>query len=399
MRWLNQAYHTLWLNHPVRGRLTIAVLVFLLAFSARMHLAYSGMIEYDEKTYAGAAVQYSNHLKSGDVLFIIRNDYNYEHPPFNKLVYSLALLPFPSQEPFDLSRPLPVRQISHVQEVVAMRWVSVIFGSLAVFVLALINPLAGLFLAVHTYAIKYTSVIYLEALPLFAVLVSFQAFSIVLRRGPGKQSFRWLALSAAALGIAAASKYMYAVVGVVMVLYCGFWMIQNRRPLFRYLLLWAVISLIVFWAADPYLWINPIRHLFASLKFSIDFANGPAVKFTAYPRWQPIQWLLRSMPQQPQRRITAFFLQPGDFWVAIDTWIFGLGVIGLPLLIKRHPMYFAWLVIGLIFLLVWSTKWPQYVLLVLPPLCLAAAEGVQTLFLIAKMGLRKLTPARYRKIA
>ena len=393
MLWLDRAYQILRLNQPMRRRAGVAAVIFLLALSARVHLPDSGRIEYDEKDYAKAAVQYSNHLKSGDLGFIIRDNYNYEHPAFNKLVYSLALLPFPAQEPFDLSKPLPVRQIGQFHEVVAMRWVSVAFGSLAVFLLALVNPWAGLFLAIHTYAIKYTSVIYLEALPLFAALLSFQAFSIFLKRGPAKQTFKWLVLSATALGIAAASKYMYAVVGVVMVLYCGFWMIRKRQPLFRYLAIWAFVSLLVFWAADPYLWVNPIQRLSASLKFNIDFANGPAVKFTAYPRWQPIQWLLKSMPQQPQTRITAFFLQPGDFWISIDTWIFALGMIGLPLTIKRHPEYFTWLVVGLAFLLIWSTKWPQYVLLVLPPLCLAAAEGVQTLFLIAKMGLRKLAPA------
>ena len=393
MRWLNTAYQMLWLGHSNRRRVGVAVVIFVVALSARVHLAYSGRIEYDEKTYARAAVQYSNHLKSGDLDFVLQDDYNYEHPPLNKLVYSLALLPFPAQEPFNLSQPVPVRQSSNFQEVVAMRWVSVVFGSLAVFLLALVNPWAGLFLAIHTYAVKYTSVIYLEALPLFATLLSFQAFSLFLKRGPGKQTFTWLALSAAALGIAAASKYMYAVIGVAMVLYCGVWMVRKRQTVFGYLAIWALLSLLIFWAADPYLWVNPVQHLSASLKFSIDFANGPAVKFTAYPRWQPIQWLLKSMPQQPQTRITAFFLQPGDFWISADSWIFGLGIIGLPLMIKRRPEYFTWLVVALAFLLAWSTKWPQYVLLVLPPLCLAAAEGVQTLFLLAKTGLKKWAPA------
>lgn len=271
-----------------------------------------------------------------------------------------------------------------------MRWVSVVFGSLSVFLLALVNPWAGLFLALHTYAIKYTSVIYLEALPLFAALLSFQAFVLFLERGPGRPATKWLALSAVALGIAAASKYMYAVVGVVLLLYCALWMIRQRRPLFGYLALWAGLSLLVFWAADPYLWLSPIEHLSASLRFNLDFANGPAVKFTAYPRWQPIQWLLKPMPHYPQSRITAFFLQPGDFWVAIDSWIFGLALVGLPLMIKRRPAYFTWLAVGLAFLLLWSTKWPQYVVLVLPPLCLAAAEGLQTLFLLASMGLKRL---------
>lgn len=396
MRWFSESSRPLWSDHPMRWRVGVAAAIFLLALAARAHLAYTGRIEYDEKDYAKAAVQYASHLKSGAWGFIIRDDYNYEHPVFNKLIYALALLPFPAQEPFDLSMPLPVSQIAQSQEVLAMRWVSVLFGSLAVFLLALVNPWAGLFLAVHTYAIKYTSVIYLDALPMCAALLSLQAFALFLKRGPGKPTLVWLAVSAAALGIAAASKYMYAVVGVALLLYCGIWMIRQRQPLLQYLALWALLSVLVFWAADPYVWTSPIQHLSASLQFNIDFANGPAVRFTAYPRWQPIQWLLQSLPQQPQSRITAFFLQPGDFWIAIDTWILGLGAIGLPLLLRRHPDYATWLVVGLAFLLAWNTKWPQYILLVLPPLCLAAGEGVRTLGRLANMGLRQWLPPGIR---
>lgn len=396
MRQLYRGYQTLWLDHPMRTRVLLAAVIFLLALSARIHLAYTGRIEYDEKDYAKAAIQYANHIKNGDLSFIVQNDFNYEHPVFNKLVYSLALLPFPAQSPFDLSMHSPVNEIIQFREVMAMRWVPVIFGSLAVLLLALVNPLAGLFLAVHTFAVKYTSVIYLEALPLFAALVSLQAFSIFLRRGPGKQTFRWLILSASALGIAAASKYMYGVIGGVVALFCAFWMIRKHQSLFGYLAIWAFLALLVFLAADPYLWANPVQRLAASLKFNIDFSQGPAVKYTAYPFWQPIQWLLKPMPQQPPTRtpLPPFFLQPGDFWVSIDTWILGLGIIGLPLMIKRHPEYFIWLAVGLAFLLAWSTKWPQYVLLVLPPLCLAAADGAQTLFMAGKLTLQKLALTR-----
>lgn len=399
MRWLNKASQSPWQKHPLRRRVVLAAVIFAVALVARAHLADSGRIEYDEKDYAKAAAQYSNYIKNGKPGLIAQDTYNYEHPTFNKLVYAFVLLRFPAQESFDLSKPLPVRQVKQAQEVVAMRWVSVLSGSVAVFLLALVNPLAGLFLAVHTYAIKYSSVIYLDALPMCAALLAFQAFLLVLKRGPGKQSAPWLLFSAIALGVAAASKYMYALVGVVLVLYSFAWMIQKRRQIVGYLAIWGIIALLVFWAADPYLWLNPSQRLLASLKFNVDFASGPAVKFTAYPRWQPFVWLLRPMPHYPIGRVTPFFVQPRDFWLAIDSWIFGLGIVGLPLMIRRYPAYFAWLAVGLIFLLAWSTKWPQYVLLVLPPLCLAAAEGVRTLWTLARIGLRKILPAASEEAA
>lgn len=388
MGWLSNAFQKSRLSHPFARRIGFALLVFLLAFAARAHLADTGRIEYDEKDYARAAVQYANYLKNGDWHFVVQDDFNYEHPGFHKLVYSLAVLPSSPQKLLDLSANFSVSKYKDFDRIVALRRVSVAFGSLAAGLLALVNPLAGLFLAVHTFAVKYTSVIYLEALPMFSALLSLQAFSAFLKREPGKRAVPWLILSAAALGITAASKYMYALIGVVIVVYSFFWMLSRRRSIIPYLILWGVASLLIFWAADPYLWANPIERLSASLQFSIDFSQGPAIKYTAYPVWQPVNWLLKSMPQQ--HTLNAFFLQPGDFWVDIDTWIFWLGVIGLPLTLKRSPEYFLWLVIGIGFLLAWSTKWPQYVLLVLPPLCLAAAYGVQSLVLAGKVIWQKL---------
>ena len=49
-------------------------------------------------------------------------------------------------------------------------------------ILALVDPLAGGLLAVHTLFIKYTSQAYLEALPLFAGLAAVLALTAVARR-------------------------------------------------------------------------------------------------------------------------------------------------------------------------------------------------------------------------
>jgi hypothetical protein len=39
-----------------------------------------------------------------------------------------------------------------------------------------------------------------------------------------------------------------------------------------------------------------------------------------------------------------------------------------------------WLALGLAMLLVWTTKWPQYVLILTAPLCLSAAGLIEILF-------------------
>ena len=94
--------------------------------------------------------------------------------------------------------------------------VSVIFGTLAVWLVAMVDPLAGGLLAIQTYAVKYTSQAYLEALPLFASLAALFA----LRRSMKKRDI-WFWLSAGALGLTAAGKYSYFPI-VVVLLYVYF---------------------------------------------------------------------------------------------------------------------------------------------------------------------------------
>ena len=68
-----------------------------------------------------------------------------------------------------------------------------------------------------------------------------------------------------------------------------------------------------------------------------------------------------------------------EFLFRLDTLIFILGIIGLPRLFKRNPLMFTWLTTSIVFLLFWNTKWPQYALLAIVPLCISASEGVKTL--------------------
>jgi hypothetical protein len=384
MNRFQKVFHFLLWSNTTRRRIFIALVIFLLAFFARAHLAFTGRTEFDEPIYAKGALVYANHLKAGDLNFIIQDEYNYEHPLFNKLVYSVVLLPFNTKSPFDVPVNWSVRQIGPFYKVVAMRLASAGFGSLAVFLLALANPWAGLLLAFHTYAVKYTSVVYLESLPLFASILAIQAFSAFVQKGPGKKTIKWLVLSATALGISAASKYMYGIVGLVILLFSVFWMIRKRQPLWGYLLIWAFIALFVFWAADPVLWTHTTQRLIHSLTYSVNYSiSSAAVLKKAYPFWQPIQWLMWSIPQYlPINK--AFFVQPSDYWIAVDPIILLLGLIGLPAVYKRDPIYFLWLVVGMAFLLIWKTKWPQYILMVLPPLCISAAWGLHTILTAAK---------------
>ena len=69
---------------------------------------------------------------------------------------------------------------------------------------------------------------------------------------------------------------------------------------------------------------------------------------------------------------------------------------GLPRLFKRNSLFGFWLAIGMGFLLAWGTKWPQYVVTVLPPWCLSAS---QALSMLAIEPLARLIRRRFPQLA
>jgi hypothetical protein len=208
------------------------------------------------------------------------------------------------------------------------------------------------------------------------------------------RKYLWLAISAVALGLSVASKYIYAVAGIAIVIHYLWRML--KRPLGQstpranrlvLLLTWGVFAVLVFFFADPYLWVKTPSRLIKSLTFSVDYSQGEHVASFNYPIWQPLVWLTKSVPQHPYDAIPTV---PDSFWLQPDLLIALLVPFGLPRLIQRRGPYAAWLLTGLLFLFLWNTKWPQYVMVIVAPWCLCASEGVA--FLVAL--LRKAIPRR-----
>ncbi len=366
-------------------RVFLALTMGLLALFLRTYLAYSGTIEYDEPIYMDAALNYAQALHTGNLSRLGDVTYNIEHPALNKVLYGTLLLPAKPVQPGQVRMPPEVQifTMTHFRKIFVMRMFSVFFGSLAVILLGWINPLAGFFLAIHTYAVKFTSVIYLEALPACMGLIAVISFSRFLRifeetsSRSKKRIWLWLGLSSTALGVAAASKYLYATAGIAIVIYSLIVLLRKRKwAMLPMLLAWGVGALLVFVLTNPALWPNPVERLSESLLFSVNYSqNNEVVKALNYPVWQPFVWLLAAIPQQDQTT-TPFFVQLSDFFIAVDPVIFLLALAGIPRLYRQKPLYLVWWVVGMVFLLVWKTKWPQYVLILLAPMCLSAALGV-----------------------
>ena len=295
--------------------------------------------DYDEPVYMEAAAQFATAIRAGDWSHLLASPHTLEHPSLVKLLYAAGVL---------------LRGGGHAGQTAA-RAVSAVFGALQVWLLALLNPLAGFFLAIHTMSIKYTSQAYLEALPAFASLLAVLAYARSAHQPSALN--RWLVLSAIALGVTAAGKYNYLVAGLAIGLLLVW---RNRRRLWV-VMFYTGTALLTFLLLDVQLWVAPLSRLRDSLLFHPAYSQSQHVALQHLPWWQELYYIAHSIPWHP-----------GVFLLSWDPLILALAVLGLPLLYRRRPIFLLWLLLGIVALLLWPTKWPQYTLIVAAPLCLSA---------------------------
>jgi hypothetical protein len=349
---------------------SLLVILFVTGFGLylRLRAVNELPIDFDEDDYLGAAINYAQAMRERDLSEIINYDYNFEHPPLTKLAYGLAILPLepadelpelPATAPIALSLPEPHFHVA--------RTLAAVLGGLEVLVLAIINPLAGLFLAISTWQIKYTSQVMLEPLPALTSLLAVYFYS-----KSGRRWNTWLVLSATVFGLTAVSKYPYAVVGLAIATH-WLWELRPREgqpdhsTLIRRLLpplMWGVLAVTVFFIANPRLWSDPFHRLWETVSFHGAYAQSDRVRQAGFPPWQPLVWLFQSVPWHP-----------GVFLLSLDVFVTLLAFLGFRRLWQEQRVYAVWFVIALVFLLVWPTKWPQYILILTAPLCMSAAQG------------------------
>ena len=325
----------------------VVFLVLALGLFLRLWAAARLPTDFDEPVYLQAGLDYADRFRAGDLAAVIDYPFNREHPPLGKLAYGAAALLLDERAGQVVLRPLA-------------RGVSALFGALAVGLLALFDPLAGGLLAVHTIAVKYTSQAYLEAIPAFAAL----AAVLALQRSQQRRD-RWFWLSALALGLTAAGKFNY----LVILFPLAYLIIWEKRPPWRDVLIYAVVALLTFVLLDPTLWRDPLARLRDQLFFHTAYAQSSRVALAGLPWYQPLRWLSSSMPAQ---------WHPGVFFYrGFDGLLFFLALAGLLREWRERRWVVVWLAAGVVVLLLWPTKWPQYTLTVTPAVCLAAAGTVR----------------------
>lgn len=348
--------------------LRILSILFVLAIAWGMRARAVSMlsIDFDEDDYMRAGQEYAHLMRTSDYAGFLETNYRPEHPPLAKIIMGVSFLTAP-EEKLIADRPTTSEPNKYLPRnlLKAGRTTNAILGWLTVVLLAFVNPLAGLALATHAFTIKYVSQIMLEALPAltsFLMVLSYLQFKKNRKQG-------WLITSAIFLGLTAASKYLYCVIGIAILVD---WFMDARereevKPFFKQALLWGFLGVAIFFAANPYLWANPLPRLWESVFYHAGYStSAEEVQRSNYPFWQQLNWLVFSPAVwHPD----VFFFTP-DFLITI------LAVIGLPQLWKKERLYVLWLGVTLLFLFLWPTKWPQYLLTLTVPLSLAAAEGL-----------------------
>lgn len=351
--------------------LLMKILSFLLVASIAWMLRERAVnklpVDFDEDDYLRAAQEFTQRIRAQDWAGFQEVNYRTEHPPLSKILYGFSLLAVP-EDPLIPDRPTTAEPDKYLPRELlsSARTVGQSLGTLTVFLLAFLNPVAGLFLATHAFTIKYVSQVMLESLPALTSLVTVMAY---VQSKKQKNGIPWLILSAIFLGLTAASKYLYCLVGIAILVD---WFLNARthdllRPFLRNLLIWGGIAILVFFLADPYLWPDPIERLKESVFYHAGYATGASeVQNAGFPAWQPFVWLNTS-PLDWHR---------GAFVFAPDLLISVLAAFGIARLWKKERTYALWLALAVLFLLLWPTKWPQYILVLTVPLSLAAAETV-----------------------
>jgi hypothetical protein len=368
-------------NKIMRGILVICIII--VAVGVRLKAAEALYIDFDEPVYLKAAIEYAGYMRTGNFKMLAWSETNYEHPPLYKILYGIVILPEPQLDKLskaDFMILTPMRDAPAIEYGMAGRYLSIFFGTIAIAVLSVINPVAGFLLSINTFSVKFTSQLYLEALPMLtsflAVLCYLGFYFSSQRPATGrKKKFIFLILSSIFLGVTAASKLIYCAAGLAIIVHALISLFKKQLSKNDFFLLfgWGVLSLLVFFTFNPYLWPHPYTRLMKTLTFHMNYHTNPSVANAAYPFWQPIRWLFNPLSFFDPRPRSAFLFR-------LDPLIFILAVIGLYRSYRRQLMYLVWFVVSLLVLLLWSTKWPQYVLILLIPYSMLAAQGVVTLY-------------------
>src|SRR5688572_17469476 len=143
-----KSFHT-----PLR---ILAILsIIAIAWFLRAHAVDTLPYDYDEDDYLRAAQEYTHLVRTSDWRSFQETNYRPEHPPLAKILMGFSLLSSAEKELTpDASTTAQPNQNLPQDLVHSARTLNAIFGVLTVALLAILDPIAGLSLATHSFTIK-----------------------------------------------------------------------------------------------------------------------------------------------------------------------------------------------------------------------------------------------------
>jgi hypothetical protein len=317
-------------------------------------------VDFDEPVYVNAALDYAALIRNGDLAGVINYPGNREHPALVKLLYAGGALA--------LGERADATTVLYSSRVIAA-----FFGVLAVISIGwFFGPLAAALLTIQTLVLKYTSQAYLEALPLWLIILTFGLLHrqhAAAAAHPRLHTLRF-ALAALSFGAAAASKLTYPIIAAPALAYL---LIVTQRRRWAELLGFAALATGSFVLLNPTLWNEPLQRLLALGGFHVAYSQGSDVAAAAYPWYQPLVWIATSPAADWHPTIYFYF--------GFDGLITLFAIVGIRALWRdpTHHWLLVWLGTGLLLLMLWPTRWPQYVLTIVPAIVILAGVGLRRL--------------------
>lgn len=308
--------------------------------------------------YVPIAKKYADYLKTGDFYKIITFKGNIEHPILIKLIYGIGIY---------IANLFGMDVTTFITQINISRLISVLFSVAHIALIYLINPIAGIFMAVSSWQIKYSAEAMLDSGATFFATVAILA----LIKMNGKKIEKYFMISAIAIGMAFASKYITATTAITILPFLFIKTKKNRKLFFIY----GIIAFTTFFIFDPILWTDTFHRLKESILFHKNYINGSDVKKADFPFYMQMIWLLQSVPWKP---LNAFFIR-------IDPLIFIGAVLGAKALYKKSKIFGTWFFVNAIFLIIYPTKWAQYTLIFIPIMSIAAADFYSKFYLKLKI--------------
>lgn len=308
--------------------------------------------------------------------------FNYEHPPFVKLLIGSALSLNTS-----LGHPL--------NELLAARVPSILFGTILIVAIywlgrmpfgRVVALLAALTLAVSPWLVYFSALAYLDMTMTALITVAYLLLWHAIRRP-------WLYILVALLvGLAAASKYtaVLAIPGMLLFtlyyfLAVRFYIPREQRPKVPWLWWLAAIILapLIFLASDPAIWPDPLNLLHHSFDFELHHSVQGHLTFIAgqyslhVPHWAILYIIFT--------KISAFVTIPATLFVLF-------AIIQLVRFHFRRPNIGPTEAASISFLLIWLLSilgmfsllnivvGTHYHLPLAPPVAMAGAFGLAVIF-------------------